>query len=133
MNKFFQRRNVCTTDSPANDDSQSPTYESSLGAELITLRVSLDDVHWASRTGLQKPMLLSLQRATGTLWHLYPNGLALEIMSPHRACQFPDAIHLDCQEWAHLLEQGDCEYQVQLLPTQEREGYSLIQRRAVTV
>jgi hypothetical protein len=98
--------------------------------ESVVLQVSPNDIYWAGRAGLNNPMLLSLQRATGTLWHLYPDGLALEIMTPYRACHCPEAFYLSCADWEKLLEDGCCELQVELQCTEETEGYSLIQRRA---
>lgn len=101
------------------------------GGETLILRVSRDHIYWAARTGLQKPMQLSLQRATGTLWQLFADGLALEVMPPYRVCQLPEVADLNCSEWEKLLNDNQVEYSVKLMPTEEHDGYSLLQRRAI--
>ena len=131
MNNFFHRPHRSATRIQSPEESPSSVTLNSAQPERLRLQVSPHDIYWAARTGLLKPMLLSLQRATGTLWQLYPNGLALEIMAPHRACNLPDQVYLDCQQWERLLEQGKAEWSVDLKVTEEREGYSLLQRRAV--
>jgi hypothetical protein len=133
MNISFHRPRHNNARIKPGQESPSSTLSNEAPSEYLILHVSPHDIYWASRTGLHKPMLLSLQRATGTLWQLYPSGLALEIMAPYRACSLPAEVHLDCQQWQHLLEQGKAEWPVELKVTEEREGYSLFQRRAVLI
>lgn len=94
--------------------------------ETLVLSVTEQDEYWAKRTGVKLPLMMALLRSTKTLWSLYPDGLVLESIPPYRACRFPHAACFKREEHpANVLGT----WHVELVPTREQEGYSLLQSR----
>jgi hypothetical protein len=96
-----------------------------LTIETITLRITEDEIYWAVQTGLKRPILVALQRATGTLWRLFEDGTAIEVMAPHRACVLPQEALYEVNETAGVHELIGTTWEVPLFPTSQQDGYSL--------
>lgn len=73
--------------------------------ETVTLRIGEHELYWAVRARIKRPILLALQNATGTLWRLDDDGLAVEVMPPHRACILPQEAlaEVDTSDMGHDL------------------------------
>lgn len=52
--------------------------------ERLTIEVRSADIEGSQKYGLDDPVLVALQRITGTLWRMSEYGVALEIMAPAR-------------------------------------------------
>lgn len=88
--------------------------ETSFQIELLTLRVTANDVFWSLRTGQSNPVLFALQRATHTLWNL-ENGEAHESVAPYRACHLPH-VELGDEPWERADELNRREWRIELRP-----------------
>lgn len=95
----------------------------------VRLCVTAYDFHCSDQSGIRNPILCALQRETGTLWRMYDDGFALEAMPPFRACQLPVATIAEWRRWLITGEMECAEWDVELIDTHEKDGYSLIQRR----
>ena len=62
------------------------TQEIELPVELLTIRITPEDVREAERFGISPPLIYVLQRATSTLWRISDCGVALEVTPPYRSC-----------------------------------------------
>lgn len=117
---------------PALDGAPSgPLPARVLAIETVTLRISEHEIYWAAQTRLKKPILVALQRATGTLWRLFDDGTAIEVMTPHRACVLPQEALFEVEEANEEHPAVGSEWEVPLFPTSPQDGYSLIQRHRV--
>ena len=62
------------------------THEIEPAVELLTIRITPEDVREAERFGINPPLIYVLQRATSTLWRISDCGVALEVTPPYRSC-----------------------------------------------
>ncbi|HEX8551982.1 MAG TPA: hypothetical protein VF681_10565 [Abditibacteriaceae bacterium] len=99
--------------------------------ERISLSITETDVVAAARYGIRNIIAYALQKQTGTLWRIYENGLALEIMKPHRACHISASLLRRWQQ--HYTTQGEAPFlcDLEMHATQAKPGYSLLQRRGI--
>ena len=87
----------------------------------LMLCITDEDVAAAAHFEVLNPVLHKLHQATGTLWRLCGNGVALEIMSPFRTTQLPSWA---VRDWcAHSAPDGrvhhqvlPCEIELELVP-----------------
>jgi hypothetical protein len=98
-------------------------------SQRITLQVTPQDLGCSVRSGLNNPLLCALERQTGTLWRLYDDGFALEAVAPYRSCRLPFKALQDWHHWQVTGELNCSAWEIELVPTQATDGYSLIQHR----
>lgn len=81
--------------SPVTADTALP-----LGDELLRVMVTASDIQAAESSGLDNPILIALQRQTGSVWSLSDIGLALEVTAPFRTALLCDKAF---DHWCHFI------------------------------
>jgi hypothetical protein len=95
----------------------------------ITLYVSRQDFADAKKFQLRSPLLMALQRWTGTLWRLHDGGYLLEAMHPFRACQLSPVLIQTLEEYGQTESLYPFIVELELEVTQEADGYPPMQKR----
>lgn len=98
-------------------------------SEQMALRLTEEDIRRAAQYKVPNPILYVLQRATGTLWRFYDDGLLLEVMAPFRACQLEKEVLTLYRTFENGGEMLPFHCQLEVQQTSMQPGYSLRQKR----